>query len=272
MLKYCIWVVDGPFSRVFDEVALGLQGAFKSLGYEVSIVRKYDAINGYPVILGGHLIQFADDKRVPNEGVMFNLEYIGSDSKVITEEYLNLLKRFEVWDFLKVNIENLKKLGIKAKYCPIWYSSCLTVIPMEYPTIDVLFYGGINERRKKIIDQLRQLGIKVMALFNVFGQERDKYIAKSKMVLNIKYYEGNYFEAVRISYLLANQKFVVSERVKEVEEPYQKGIVFGDYEDLVEICQRYLKNNEDREYKAEEGFWNFSKYKQSDILKGLIGV
>ncbi len=38
--KYCIWVVSPhgySHSRAFDEIALGLQCAFREIGYEVSV-------------------------------------------------------------------------------------------------------------------------------------------------------------------------------------------------------------------------------------------
>ena len=47
--------------------------------------------------------------------------------------------------------------------------------------------------------------------FNAYGGKRDALIARAKVVLNIHYYAAQVFEIVRVSYLLANSKAVVTE-------------------------------------------------------------
>ena len=55
------------------------------------------------------------------------------------------------------------------------------------------------------------MGINVKALFGVYGRERDKLIARSKIVLNMHHYSSQIFEIVRVFYLLTNRKAVVAE-------------------------------------------------------------
>ena len=61
-------------------------------------------------------------------------------------------------------------------------------------------------------------------------------------MLNLHYYEAAAFEIVRVSYLLANRRFVVSEHGCDPEEeaPFSKGVVFTDYAGLVNACLTYL--------------------------------
>ena len=81
--------------------------------------------------------------------------------------------------------------------------------------IDVLFCGSMNERRMQIIQALKDSTLfdkpLVIAQFVGYGAYRDKYIARSKIVLNMHYYTPGIFEIARVSYLLANKKCVVSE-------------------------------------------------------------
>ena len=53
MKDYCIWIVSLPdfvHSHAFDEVALSLHCAFKTLGYEVPIVRTTSEITKHPKV------------------------------------------------------------------------------------------------------------------------------------------------------------------------------------------------------------------------------
>ncbi|MHC4843687.1 MAG: hypothetical protein ACYTEE_07795, partial [Planctomycetota bacterium] len=94
-----------------------------------------------------------------------------------------------------------------------------------------------------------QIGLKVEALFGVYGVERDHYISRAKIVLNIHFYETKVFEIVRVSYLLANKKFVISEpgNDQELESPFRDGLVFLPYNGLVEECVKYLRKRRRQE-------------------------
>jgi hypothetical protein len=52
----------------------------------------------------------------------------------------------------------------------------------------------------------------------VYGQARDALVARARIQLNVHYYEAKVFEVVRVSYLLANGRFVVSETGADAEE------------------------------------------------------
>ena len=161
------------------------------------------------------------------------------------------------------------------KFCGIGYEDSLTKIPQlseDKKDIDVLFYGSMNERRKKVLDQLSANGLNVVVLFGKYGSERDEYIARSKIIINIHYYEAKVFEIVRTSYLLANKCFVVSEEGNDsnLEEPFVQGIAFSSYTQLVDTCMKYLKDKTAREKIAKKGFEIITSKKQSDYLKALI--
>lgn len=82
---------------------------------------------------------------------------------------------------------------------------------------DVLFYGAMNERRAKVLQALKAVGLNVVTLFGSYGRERDEFIARAKRVVNVHYYPTNIFEIVRCSYLFANGKAVVSELAPDTE-------------------------------------------------------
>jgi hypothetical protein len=120
----------------------------------------------------------------------------------------------------------------------------------------VLFYGSLNDRQQAIVLGLRSRGVKAEAAFGVYGSQRDRLIARAKVVLNLHYYESKVFEAVRVSYLLANWRFVVCERGCDAAEEaeFTQGIVFADYGDLVDACVAYLGRPDERQRIAQAGF------------------
>ena len=276
MKNYCIWVVSPPgyvHSQAFSELALSLNCAFRASGFQVPIVTNFEKITNHPIILGCNLIPSAGLFGLPETSIMYNLEQILIGSPWITENYLNLLRSYEVWDYSKKNINELNKLGIaNVKYCRIGYVPELTRIKPEPCDIDILWYGSLNERRAHILRQLQGMGFKVKALFGVYGEQRDVFIARSKIVLNIHFYESKILEILRISYLLANRRFVISERGNdpELEEPICNGLVLANYENLVEECVKYLNDDASRNEIAEKGFSRITSFSQAEYLKDVL--
>ncbi len=188
-------------SKAFEEIADGMQGGFRGLGYETPIVH---TPTNKSLVFGANI----QPSAVPEGAVIFNLEQI--NTPWMKQEYLDLLRRNEVWDYSTTNIIGLRKHGIEAKKCGVGYHECLRRIPRNVkPDIDVLFYGSENEKRKAVWDQITKTGIIGKWLFGVYGAERDEWIARSKMVLNTPFYDNGIFEIVRCSYLWANSKYVL---------------------------------------------------------------
>ena len=165
----------------------------------------------------------------------------------------------EVWDYSASNIEFLQTGNIHAKLLPLGYCKNLETIINAEKDIDVLFYGGINERRKLILHELEARGLKVNILSEIYGRERDQYIARAKIVLNIHYYDMAIFESARIHYLLNNKVFIVTEQ--SVDNPYPKAdLIDVPYEKLVDECVKRLADWENSQKLAELNYEKFKKY------------
>lgn len=68
------------------------------------------------------------------------------------------------------------------------FPSAFTGGASDFPArdLDVLFYGSITPRRARILESLSAAGIQVTALYGVLGAERDRYIDRAKVVLDLK--------------------------------------------------------------------------------------
>jgi hypothetical protein len=131
--------------------------------------------------------------------------------------------------------------------------------------IDVLFFGCVNPRRAKVLNELIDRGVKVAHSSDLYGAERDEAIARAKIVLNVHHYAAKIFEAARVSYLLANRCFVVTEEAEHM--PWSGAYVAVPYDRLVETCITYLAKHVERKRIAELGFDTFSRCTAADMVR-----
>lgn len=277
--RYCIYIATPEnyiHSHAFDEHALSLHYAFSNLGYVAPIVRHPWGISGTPVVLGANLLPHAKDINIPPESILYNLEQIQEDSPWLKPEYIDFLRCFQVWDYSPQNIAALEKYDVRnARLCRVGYVQQLDYISdlsEEEKDIDVLFYGTLNERRSAVIMLLEEEGLRVESSFGVYGLRRDRLISRSKIVINIHYYESKVMEIVRLSFLMANKRFIVSEKGNDesMERSFEGGIVFVDYDSMVETCCRYVNNITERREIAVRGHEIFSAHNQEAFLKKAL--
>jgi hypothetical protein len=173
-------------------------------------------------------------------------------------------------------MQQLAQLGVqRMDHLPIGYVPELTRIEHRDESqqdIDVLFYGSLNSRRLAIIDALQAEGVNIEVAFGVYGAERDALIARSKIVLNLHFYAAQVFEIVRVSYLLANRKLVVSETSEHDpdQEALSPGIVFAQYDQLVKTCLQLLALPRRRQQIAAVGFELMRQRCQVDYLQMVV--
>ena len=274
--SYSIWIVTPPgypHSAAFSEVAIGLQGGLRELGCHAPIVTERNRIQGKAIILGANLLADLPDIKPPGKSILYNLEQITPGSEWLSPGYLKLLRRHHVWDYSQYNIEQLAMLGIRnVTHCPIGYSEALSRFdPDTQKDIDVLFYGSLNERRNRILADMKNTGLRVESLFGVYGKQRDAVIARSRIVLNIHYYPSKIFEIVRISWLLANRVCVVSEQSPRDSAlaAVEDGIILAPYDRLVSTCQEVIEKNAWASV-GQRGFEVFSASRQAAHLGNIL--
>jgi hypothetical protein len=260
--------------HAFDEIALGLGHGLVELGWRVHVSRDPRDCPGRVILLGANLLSQMPGYDPPADAALFNLEQLEERSPWLDARYRAALRTHEVWDYSPLNLDFLARLGCpRARLCPIGHVAKLSRIPVVPETLDVLLYGSQTPRRTSVLEALAREGFNVVPLFGVYGMERDAYIAQARIVLNLHLYPARLFEIVRVSYLLANRRFVVSETGADaaLEEPYRQGVAFAAYEDIVATCRRYLGDPAGRATIAEAGHRVFTARPQSLFLLPLVG-
>jgi hypothetical protein len=139
--------------------------------------------------------------------------------------------------------------------------------------IDMLFYGAVKERRRHVLDALKDAGLHTVVLTNAYGQERDHFIARSKCILNVHFYTHAILEIARLGYLWANRKAVVSEREKttEIDAGLEKSCRFSLYDDLVTAVCEIVRSKTAGTRQGEAGFTAFTALRQEDFLEAVVG-
>lgn len=219
------------------------------------------------ILLGAHLLPWGS--KILSTCVLYNFEQ--RESPLLNNQALDLFRRYEVWDYSASNVAWFAARGVRAKHVPIGYVPELKRIQKSpIPDIDVLFYGLVNTRRRRILDDLKAAGLKVHETFNCYGSERDELIGRSKIVLNMHFYDTGIFEMVRCSYLFANQVCVVSEESVDVPTELVGAIALVPYDRLTWMCQHLVDDPKGRRRVATRAHEAFRSCDEADILRRAI--
>jgi hypothetical protein len=231
-------------SSAFREVIDSLSWALSALGHTVNVTENWLSKEETNIIFGAELLANNQPEAIPAGSVVYNLE---QPSHPNLDKVKNLVRgsRCKVWEYSKTNFEMWRELGADVHYVPIGYTQNITRIPgNSAPDIDVLFMGWMTPRRHAIIEALRSAGVSVVASDKCYGGGRDNLISRAKICLNVHHDGRNLFEIVRVSYMLANYKCVVTE-VSEDDEEYadlrNPALIRCKYEDIVDTVVATLK-------------------------------
>lgn len=183
-------------------------------------------------------------ERLPGLFVSFQMEQSVS-TRWFTPDYLRKLENsFAIFDYSLDNISRLVSMGLQAKqfyYLPIGYLSGYepntSHIEKEY---DVLFYGDINnDRRRACIIELEKV-CKVKVISNLFGKAVTDELRRARIVVNIHYYPGALLESTRLWECISLGCLVVSERSSDMDqhEELLSLVDFVDEDDFVGMAAR----------------------------------
>lgn len=235
------------------DVAINVNSMLLNQGYESSISNGFsDCLN---IVIGAVACR-RYPLKIPENSIIVNMEQLHDDSQWNTSWYRDLLSKMKVIDY---NVHNQKwlqsRLNINVPIMTLgWCSSLLYCNEVE-KDIDVLFYGGVNDRRVKFLQELVEYKL-VVRNNNLFGDEKRQLIERSKIVINCHYYDVALFEWPRVQHLIINGAFVISEDSSNMEEykSYCPIVItkFNDPSDMKRAVNFYLYESEERKRLAKE--------------------
>ena len=275
MIVKIVW-----FHPVFDETSQAIQEALLLIGIDseaICVDEKYSCDTDDLYIM----VDIHHTPRFPKNYILIQNEQSGSNW--INEQLFDLMSRaLGVWEFNPKHNEKWKQLGYNSFHVPMRtpVGPYLEGLPEFVKDIDVLFYGTKGDRRVQVERRLRKHFPKkkiVFRYFDLFGKEREDFISRAKIVLNIRYWPEGILQAHRIEYLLARGKCVVSETSGDdtLDSDYVGGIRFCDYDDFVPVIRNLLDNPEEIELLGQRGrrtgqIHQFDMRPMKKALKGCL--
>ena len=276
-MRYNVCVIQPPgyvHSLAFLELAELITISLGELGYSARL--QFNVLDPVDtnILIGCHLLEAGFLPHIPPATIILNTEQVADDLSHWHQNIYECSKRFPMWDYSSRNIEKIKALGAPApKLLRLGFQKELARIDkLSVSDIDVLFYGSVNERRLKALNEIEARGLNVTSVFGVYGAERDALIARSKVVLNLHMYKSEIFEIVRVFYLLTNGIAVVGEVNSNtfIEPRFAEGIAAVTYEHLADECERLVKDAPARTALARRGLEAITRFPQRAFTAAIL--
>jgi|SRR5579862_10048652 len=261
-------VAVNKHSKMYDELIAAVRASLVDLGHDCTVAENHFRTDAHNILLGGSIFAARHLKLAEllrgKPYILYQIESLDESRGLLKEwpEYRALMAHAAwIWDYGPASTEYLRRNGFaRVTHLPPGYHRCLESFPAAgAPLADVVFCGSPHPRRLAVIDALRARGLTVALNPDVYGEKRNRLIAHSKIALNIHGWDDlDTLETVRLSLLLANRRFVISERADH--NPYDDGVVYAAYDDLVPTIIDHLARPEtelqaiaDRGYRAMRG-------------------
>ena len=258
------------YNDCFLEQAVAVVYGLRGLGH-LAELRSNCFSDEISIIFGANTLP--PGSRLPHDSIVYNLEQPDTGCIEATRKHVVANPGVKVWEYKRSSLPFWERWGIPVTHVPVGYVQEMTYIPNQKDKdIDLFFSGVMNPRRSHIIDQQRMRGLKVVVVDKIFGPERDALISRSKIVLNIHFYEGKWFEICRVAQAISNHKAVLSEVSCDWEEYkwLEQGIALTEYDRFVYEIKDLLANPAKLEVLEEKGFDIFSKVDEKEILKEAL--
>jgi hypothetical protein len=254
----------GPLG--YREVIDTLQWGLTQLGHKVSTAANTVSSDRINIFLGGQMLSPAQVQGMPPGSIFYQLEQIArAPADKLRLSLPAIAARFQIWDYNQANIDSLQQLSpaFPPRLLPISFSPNLQRIQrLADEDIDILFYGIPTPNRLAVFDQLCQSNLRCVYACGLYGPARDSLIARSRIVLNLNAYEfSRVFEIVRVSYLLANEKAVVSDIYPDsiIDPDLRDAVAFAPLEKIERQCIALLGDPSARQALAARGRAIFEK-------------
>lgn len=252
-----------PWFNCFDLAMNSISLCFKNNNIDNIIVKNID----YEINKNDIILLFSPWFNLINNENRFIL--INSESMHVARNF-HLINNFYkkniiFWfDYSLKNVNLLKNINLKKVFhLPISYSVSLEnkICKNNDKSIDILFYGYLNERRLHIKEQLEKYNLNIL-FCSSFDNPIKLYetISKSKIILIIHFYEESYcINHYRINILLSNKIFIIHEIVEKEEEylDYNDNIIFSEYDEIVKNCIKYLNLTQNDRDKISNNIYNW---------------
>ena len=227
-------------------------------------------------------------EKYNSKKIIINTEYYENFNISKYFDFINNKPNFYLFEYNILNINYIKNTNknIDYHFIPLCYDSFLEdyynsrIVKKNYneKDIDILFFGSINERREKILNSLkRKYKLAIYKKYsNNSNTELCNLIERSKIVLNIMYYDNNIiFDYYRNSFILSTRTLLITEKSSSKDYIIEDGllglennIINVEYDKIIETVDKYLKNTSEEKYNKliDTQYNSFKNYKMDNKI------
>jgi hypothetical protein len=194
--------------------------------------------------------------------LMINTEYykrfyFEDKIKIINDEKIDIT----ILEYSNTNYKSINNEypNVKITYSPLLFSEYLIEyyndnleIKLECADkdIDIFFFGYLSDRRKNIVDQLKNKYNVICSDNNTTNEKLVNFIERSKIILNINNHDYHcVFDYYRNSFLIANKALLIYELPRDIDfeiEPnlidIKENLIIPEYNKIIETVEYYMDN------------------------------
>lgn len=223
--------------------------------------------------------------KFPKYYIIWQLDYL--EGGFYEDNYKSVIKgALNVWEYSSTNFEQLRLLDVPFKHVLPGFNETLSrpeLISGEYlyddihKDVDVSFLGWVGpiERRQHIQTEMYKAGFRIWFVCGLNPDEMKQVIRRSKVCLNLISREPFPLSSIRLTFLLSNMACVVSERSTNPELEYlygSEGVIFSDYDKLVDTCRNLISNYEKRKQLATRSYQWFRRTRRFEDINDFSSL
>ena len=161
-----------------------------------------------------------EEEALPKSYIVYNFEQLTTERKWNDSFFTKCKNAIKVLDYSLENIKQFDLRNIDAHHLPFGWCSVLEPdYSLDEKDIDLLFLGSLNSNRISTITEInrKNLGKNFYLHNKCFEDDFEKVVSKSKIGLNIHYYNGKtILELTRIIPFICAGIHVISERSNDI--------------------------------------------------------
>ena len=221
-------------NKIINSIAINIKSILESIT-NVKII--YELTNDDLSNDDLYIILFNINSKMPKIYIYYQTEQLNYPYLKKNNFALNAVKTWELCIYNTIFYNRNIDLS-KVYYCPLpfYNTNIMFNNKIKY---DILFYGILNERRNEILHLVKKK-YKIKIINCVYGDKLFKYISKSKIILNLHYYNGVFLETCRINEVLNYNKIVISENPHIYD--YQNKKLYSNMVVFFDVIKKDLSN------------------------------
>ena len=215
-----------------------------------------------------HIILCPNNLQMPQNYIIFQIQQISKCGHIIGKISNDMKNSVLTFDYSLSNFIYYNNIFENCiSYQPLPISNKLMDYIPEY-SYDVLYFGSLNDRRKKILDGLSTENFIIATGYDLFGENLYYHIKKAKIILNLHNHNDSILETYKLNEILQFNTLIISETTNEsnIKKLYDDDIFF------IDVIDDNLSNLQLLKYKIQDLLNNFDQYNKfkSNIRKKTI--